>query len=116
YYNAYKWGSLKDVAVVNYRTYPSQWIFTWIEWRDMSENLGRFLLRYYDVRRELLTKLKENISLIKKVWIYTLFITVMYVALVILSDEKIITVERFILYPFLKAGVLFMAIFYACSI
>ena len=116
YYHAYKWGSLKDVAAINYKAYPSQWIFTGVEWRDMSETLGRFLLGYYVLRRQLLTKPDENILFIKKVWRYTLVITIMYVSLVILSDQKIITAERFILYPFLKAGILFMTIFYATSL
>jgi uncharacterized protein len=116
YYHAYKWGSLKDVTAVNYSTYPSEWIFTGVEWRDMSETLGRFLLGYYILRRQLLINLSANILLIKKVWKYTLFISILYVVLLVLSDKKIIQLERFILYPFLKAGVVFMALFYATSI
>jgi len=82
----------------------------------MCETLGRFLLGYYVLRRQLLVNLDENILIIKKVWKYTLVLTIMYVLLVVLSGEEIIPVQSFVLYPFLKAGVLFMAIFYATSI
>jgi len=116
YYHAYKFGSLKEVMVMNYKTYLPQWVYTWVEWRDMSETLGRFLLGYYILRRQLLARLDENILFIKKVWKWTLLITVIYIPFLILSDRKIIPVPRFILYPFLKGGVLFMTLFYATSI
>src|SRR5436309_9995015 len=47
YFLVYKTGSLQDVAIMNYKTYPSEWIYSGTEWRDMSETLGRFLLGYY---------------------------------------------------------------------
>jgi uncharacterized protein len=40
----------------------------------------------------------------------------MYIALVVLSDEKIISTQQYILYPFLKIGILFLTIFYATSL
>jgi uncharacterized protein len=100
YYQTYKFGSLKDVAALNYKTYPSEWISTWIEWRDMSETLGRFLLGYYILRKELLVKLDENILLIRKIWKYAFVVAMMYVMLVVLSDEEIISTQRYILYLF----------------
>ncbi len=116
YYHTYKFGSFKNVAAINYKTYPGEWISTWIEWRDMSETLGRFLLGYYILRRQLLINLDENISLIKKVWKYTFVVTVLYIILVVLSDEKIISTPSFILYPFLKIGILFTTLFYSTSL
>lgn len=116
YYHTYKFGSFKDVVALNYKTYPKEWITTWIEWRDMSETLGRFLLGYYILRRRLLINLDENISLIKKVWRYTFAVTVLYIVLVILDDEKIIATPSFILYPFLKIGILFTTLFYTTSL
>jgi uncharacterized protein len=116
YYHAYKSGSLKDVVAINYKTYPSEWINTWIEWRDMSETLGRFLLGYYILRRQLLINLDENILLIKKVWGYTFAVTVLYFVLVLLNDEKVISTPSFILYPFFKTGILFTTLFYATSL
>lgn len=115
-YQTYKYQSLKNVAVINYKVYPSQWIFTWIEWRDMSETLGRFLLGYYILRKQLLAKLEENILFIKKVWKYTAILAILYITLHILIDEKLISVESFITYPFLKFGVLATTIFYAASL
>jgi uncharacterized protein len=115
YYQAYKWGSLKDVAVMNYKTYLPQWVFTWVEWRDMSETLGRFLLGYYILRRKLLLNLDENFLVINKIWKGTFFIMIAYICLLILN-EKIMTVPRFILFPFLRIGVLATTLFYATSI
>ncbi len=116
YYDACKFGSLKQVATTNYRIYPFQWVYTWVEWRDMSETLGRFLLGYYILRRQLLVKLDENIFFIKQVWKWTLLVTIVYIPLQVLADKHIIPIPRFILYPFMKAGVLFVALFYATSI
>jgi uncharacterized protein len=116
YYRVYKFGSFKDVVAVNYKTYPAEWISTWIEWRDMSETLGRFLLGYYILRRQLLINLDENIVFIRKVWKYTFVVTVLYVVLVVLNDEKIISIPSFILYPFLKIGILFTTLFYTTSL
>lgn len=116
YYQAYKWGSLKDVALMNYKTYLPQWIYTWVEWRDMSETLGRFLLGYYILRRKLLLNLDENLLVIKKIWKGTFFIMIAYICLLILNDKKILTVPRFILFPFLRIGVLATTLFYATSI
>jgi uncharacterized protein len=115
-YQIYKYGSLKDVAVINYKVYPSQWIFTWIEWRDISETLGRFLLGYYILRKQLLTKLDENILFIKKVWKYAAIFAILYITLRELIDEKIISIEGFIIYPFLKFGILSTTLFYATSL
>ena len=116
YYETYKFGSLKQVAITNYKTYPFQWIFTWVEWRDMSETLGRFLLGYYILRRQILVKLDENISFIKKICRWTLLITILYIPLQMLADRKMIPLPRFLLYLFIKAGILSMTIFYATSI
>jgi uncharacterized protein len=116
YYRVYKFGSLQDVAILNYKTYPLQWIYTWTEWRDMSETLGRFLLGYYILRRQLLVNLDKNSLLIKKIWKWTSIITLIYIPLQVLADKKMIPIPKFVLYPFLKGGVLFMAIFYATTI
>ena len=116
YYEAYKFDSLKQVIITNYKTYPFQWIYTWVEWRDMSETLGRFLLGYYILRLQLLVKLDENISFIKNIWKWTLLITIIYIPLQVLADKEMISLPRSVLYPFIKAGILSMAIFYATSI
>jgi uncharacterized protein len=116
YYQAYKFGTLKNVVRVNYQTYPSEWIFTWIEWRDLSETLGRFLLGYYILRKQFLVKLNENISFIRKIRSWTLPFTILYIALIVLQDKSLITAPSFVLYPFLKTGVLFMAVFYMTSL
>jgi uncharacterized protein len=116
YYIAYKWGTLKDVIAINYKTYPPQWLYTWVEWRDMSEALGKFLLGYFILRRQLLVRIDDNMRLIKKIWYCTLLITLIYIPLEILSDKKIISTPRFILFPFLKVGILSMALFYIVSI
>jgi uncharacterized protein len=116
YYQAYKFGSVKQVITSNYKTYPFQWINTWVEWRDMSETLGRFLLGYYILRRQFLAKLDENISFIKKVWNWTLLVTVIYIPLQVLDDKKMIFFPRSVLYPFIKVGILSMTIFYATSV
>ncbi|HEV8282809.1 MAG TPA: DUF418 domain-containing protein [Chitinophagaceae bacterium] len=116
YYQSYKFGSLKQVAITNYKVYPFQWIYTWVEWRDMSETFGRFLLGYYILRRHWLVKLNENIFFIKKIWKWTLLITIVYIPLLVLADKKMIPIPRFSLYPFIKGGVLCMAIFYAATI
>ena len=116
FYQAYKFGSLKEVVIKNYKTYPLQWIYSWVEWRDISETLGRFLLGYYILRRQLLVKLNENMFLIKKIWKWALFITMVYIPLQLLADKKMIPIPKFALYPFLKGGVLIMALFYATTI
>jgi uncharacterized protein len=116
YYHVYKTGSLKNVVAVNYKTYPREWIFTWIEWRDISETLGRFLFGYYILRRQMLIHLDANMALIKRVWKYSLAVTILYVALFILSEQKIITTASFILYPFFKIGIFFTALFYVTSL
>jgi uncharacterized protein len=45
-----------------------------------------------------------------------LAVTIFYVGLFILSEQKIITTESFILYPFFKVGIFFTALFYATSL
>jgi uncharacterized protein len=116
YYQAYKFGSLQNVVATNYKTYPTQWIRTWVEWRDLSETFGRFLLGYYILRRQLLTKLDENILFIKRAWNWTLVASIIYVALLIFKNKGVIPIPGFILYPFFKCGVLFMSLFYATSV
>lgn len=116
YYMAYKYGSLKDVATVNYQSYLPQWVYSWVEWRDMSEILGKFLLGYYILRKQMLIKLSENRLLINKVWKWTLFIMIAYLSLMILKDKKVLDVERYILFPFFRIGILATALFYAASI
>lgn len=116
YFHAYKSGSLKDIVSTNYKMYPREWIFTWIEWRDMSETLGRFLLGYYILRKQILVRLEENMPLIRKVWIYTAAISAFYILMLVFLDKKIISVPGHIIYPFLKFGILSMSLLYATSI
>jgi uncharacterized protein len=116
YYQAYKWGSLEDVAMVNYRSYFPQWIYTWTEWRDISETLGRFLLGYYILRRQFLVRLDENISLIKKLWKWTLGIILPYICVLILTEWKWLSIPRYILFPILRIGVMSTALFYATTL
>jgi len=116
YYQAYKFGSLVDVISVNYKTYLPQWVYTWSEWRDMSETLGRFLLGYYILRRQLFTNLESNSSFLRKLWKWTLFVSLLYIPLQVAAAKGIIPIPRPILYPFLKVGVLGMALFYATTI
>ena len=116
YYNAYRFGSLKDIAMVNYKTYIPQWIYSWVEWRDMSETFGRFLFGYYILRRQLLTRLDENFLIIKKIWRFVLVVTLADICLVIVTDRSPISIPRYILYPFLKMGIFGTALFYATSI
>lgn len=116
YYEAYKFGSLKDVASTNYQTYFPQWVYTWVEWRDMSETLGRFLLGYYILRRRLLVRMDDNISLIRRVWGWTFIIALAYFSLVLLTEKRVLSAPGYILYPFLKIGILATTLFYASSI
>jgi len=116
YYNAYRFGSLKDIAMVNYKTYIPQWIYSWVEWRDMSETFGRFLFGYYILRRQLLTRLDETFLIIKKIWRFVLVVTLADICLVIVTDRSLISIPRYILYPFLKMGIFGTALFYATSI
>jgi len=116
YYQAYKFGSLTDVTLINYKSYPSQWIYTWVEWRDMSETLGRFLLGYYVLRRQLLVNLSNNILLIRTAWKWSLIISIFYIPLQALVNNDLISVPRPFVYPLLKFGTLSMTIFYATSI
>jgi len=116
YYETYKFGSLKEVTIMNYKAYPQQWIFTMIEWRDMSEILGRFLLGYYILRRQLLVRLDENIDLFKKIFAWSFVIVVPYIILLILSDEKILDAPRYLLYPFFKIGILATALLFVSAI
>ena len=116
YYYAYKYGTLKDVAVVNYRSYLPQWVYTWVEWRDMSEILGKFLLGYYILRRQVLIKLNQNILQIKKLWKWTIPFMALYVVIMIATEKKLVTTERYILYPFFRIGILAVTLFYATTI
>jgi uncharacterized protein len=116
FYLAYKYGSLKDVIVVNYQSYPQQWIYSWVDLRDISEILGKFLLGYFVLRQQILTKLHEHYSLIRKTWLVSLPIMIIYLCVTILSDKKIITTERYLLFPFFRIGVLATTLFYATSI
>ena len=116
YYQTYKFGSLLDVISVNYKTYLPQWIYTWSEWRDMSETLGRFLLGYYILRKQLLTNLEDNRSFFRKLWKWTLLASILYIPLQVAAVKGIIPIPRPVLYPFLRVGVLGMALFYASTI
>lgn len=116
YYQAYKYGSLKDVVIVNYQSYFPQWVYTWVEWRDMSEILGKFLLGYYILRRQILIKLNENFPLIKTTSRWSFLIMFLYMSLLVLIEINAVHVERYLLYPFFKIGILATAIFYAASI
>jgi len=116
YYQNYKWGSLRDVAMVNYRSYFPQWIYTWVEWRDISEILGRFLLGYYILRRQLLVKLDENSSRIKKLWKWTLGIILPYICVLVLAERKWLSIPTYLLFPILRIGIMSTALFYATTI
>ncbi len=80
-YNTVKYGSLKDVAVFNYQTYPHLWIYTLVDFRDGAETLGRFLLGYYILRKQILVRLNDYSILIKKVWKISCFAMIIYILL-----------------------------------
>jgi len=82
----------------------------------MSETLGRFLLGYYILRRQLFTNLESNFSFLRKLWKWTLFVSLLYIPLQVAAAKGIIPIPRPVLYPFLKVGVLGMALFYAITI
>lgn len=116
YYHAYKSGSLKEVIAVNYQSYFPQWVYSWIEWRDMSEILGKFLLGYYILRQQILSRLSEHRRLIKLTRQYSFFVMLIYMLLLTLTENKVIAVERYLLYPFFRIGILATALFYATAV
>lgn len=116
YYHTYKYGSLLDVARLNYSMYPKQWIFSWGEWRDMSETLGRFLLGYFILRKKYLLKLEENISFIRRTWKWALFISILYAPFQLFIELGWFSVPPLASYTLLKIGILFMTLFYATSL
>jgi uncharacterized protein len=114
-YNTVKYGTIKDVIILNYTTYPKLWIYTLIELRDGCETLGRFLFGYYILRKQILVRLKENQSLIKRVWKISLAGLFVYIALWLLGDLQVFT-SKVLMYPFLKLGTFATALFYSTSI
>jgi uncharacterized protein len=115
FYNTIKFGSIKDVAIVNYTSYPKLWIYTWIELRDGCETLGRFLFGYFILRKQILVRLDEYKWLIKKVWTISLFGMLAFIALWLLKNYNVIT-SRLLIYLLLKVGIFAIALFYATSI
>jgi len=116
YYHTYKYGSLSDVARLNYSMYPKQWIFSWVEWRDMSETLGRFLLGYFILRKKYLLMIEENVPLIKRIWKWTLLITILYAPFQLFIEFGRVSIPPLATYSLLKIGILSMSLFYATSI
>jgi uncharacterized protein len=115
FYNSIKYGSIKDVAIVNYSSYPKLWIYTLVELRDGCETLGRFLFGYFILRKQILVQLNEYKWLIKKVWRVSFFGTVVYIVLWLLNKYAIFTSKLF-MYPLLKLGIFATALFYSTTI
>jgi uncharacterized protein len=115
FYNKIKYGSIKNVAIVNYTTYPKLWIYTFVDLRDGCETLGRFLFGYFILRKQLLVRINEYKWLIKKTWNISFFGMLAYITLWLLSNLHILTAQLLI-YPLLRLGTFATALFYATSI
>jgi uncharacterized protein len=115
FYNTIKFGSTKDVAIVNYTSYPKLWIYTWVELRDGFETLGRFLFGYFIVRKQILMRLNKYKSLIKKVWQISFAGLIIYVALWLLNNYHVIN-AKLAVYPLLKLGAFATTLFYSTTI
>jgi uncharacterized protein len=115
YYETIKYGSLKDVAVLNYKAYPSEWIYTTVEWRDLSETLGRFLLGYYVLRQQILTRLTDHYPLIKKIWKICLVIGIAGIPVRWLADNNMLP-GKFWFNPLFSIVIIATTLFYGTSI
>jgi uncharacterized protein len=115
FYHTIKYSSIKDVAIVNYTTYPKLWIYTFVELRDGCETLGRFLFGYFILRKQILVRVNEYKWLIEKTWNISFFGMLTYIALSLLSNFHILTAQLLI-YPLLRLGTFATALFYATSI
>jgi uncharacterized protein len=114
-YNTIRYGTIKDVAILNYTSYPKLWIYTFIDLRDGCETLGRFLFGYYILRRQILVQPGKYKWLIKRVWKVSLVGLLVYIALWLLRDLQILT-AKLLIYPLLKLGIFAAALFYSTSI
>lgn len=115
YYMTLKYGSLKDVALANYKSYPLQWIYNLVEFRDLSETFGRFLFGYYILRRQILTRLTNHLPLIRQTLKWSFLLMLVNIAVWFYMEKNIIQ-GRIWFYPFLKLGILSTALFYATGI
>ncbi len=114
-YNTIKYGTVKDVAILNYNSYPRLWIYTYVDLRDGCETLGRFLFGYYVLRKQMLVQLVEYHCLIKKVWKISFVGMLVYIPLWLLSNFYIVD-AKLLFYPVLKLCAFATALFYATSI
>jgi len=115
FYTTMKYGTMKDVALANYVSYPKRWIFTLVDLRDCCESLGRFLFGYYVLRKQILVRANENKELLKRFWVTSMFGTIIYVGLWLLNKNSILT-SKLLLYPLFKLGTFAVALFYSTSI
>jgi len=115
YYDTIKYGTLKDVAILNYRSYPQLWIYSLVDLRDGIETLGRFLFGYYILRRQILIRLDAYSLVIRKIWKGSFAAMLIYIGLWLLVNYNFFTSKVWI-FPFLKVGAFATTLFYATSV
>lgn len=120
YVAAIKDGNLIRIAENNYKTIWYIYFERWAQFRDMFETLGRFLIGYWFVRINLLDGLSSKKQLLKKVWLLTLIVAIIYlteqVFTGVLGNKFTSNSGKLLEYAFTRIGILAMAIFYCCSL
>jgi uncharacterized protein len=118
FYETIKNGSILDILSANFSYYQKIFIHQLVNIRDFFDILGKFLIGYYILRKQVLIHLQEHFPLIKKVWRWSIPFAALAILLYILYEAKITNekITDYILYPVRRVGVLATSLFYATSI